>query len=46
MTLIKIHPSDDMAVALIDLDAGTRVRVGGSDFALLTAVPAKHKVYV
>lgn len=46
MTLIQIHPSDDMAVAPVDLEAGTRVRAGNGDFVLLSAVPAKHKVYV
>ncbi len=44
--LLKIHPSDDMAVALVDLAAGAEVEVTGQKLQLLTAVPAKHKVYL
>ncbi len=44
--LLRIHPKDDMAVALSDLAPGTRVEVDGEWLHTLTRVPAKHKVYV
>lgn len=46
MQLLKIHPEDDMAVALDDLAAGQSVAVDGETLTLLTPVPAKHKVYL
>ena len=37
--LLKIHPSDDMAVALVDLTAGVEVEVTGQKLQLLEDEP-------
>jgi altronate hydrolase len=42
-TSIKIHPDDDLAVALNDLQAGEDVVLNGSVIKLCDPVPAKHK---
>ena len=42
--IIRIHPADNVAVALQALPAGTVVNVGGSELPLLTDIPAGHKV--
>ncbi|MDC1012578.1 altronate dehydratase family protein [Flavobacteriaceae bacterium] len=40
---LKIHPVDNIMVALVDLQAGESVSHGTEVFQLQTAVPAKHK---
>ncbi|MDR2352611.1 MAG: altronate dehydratase family protein [Deltaproteobacteria bacterium] len=40
---LKIHPSDNLAAALVDLQKGSLIHVNGSELKLLTDVPAKHK---
>ena len=40
---LKIHPVDNLMVALVDLQAGESVSHGTEIFQLQTAVPAKHK---
>ena len=40
---LKIHPADNLMVALVDLQAGESVSLGTEIFQLQTAVPAKHK---
>ena len=40
---LKIHPADNLMVALVDLQAGESVSHGAEIFQLQTAVPAKHK---
>ena len=40
---LKIHPVDNLMVALVDLQAGESVSLGTEIFQLQTAVPAKHK---
>ena len=40
---LKIHPVDNLMVALVDLQAGESVSHGTEVFQLQTAVPAKHK---
>ena len=40
---LKIHPADNLMVALVDLQAGESVSHGTEIFQLQTAVPAKHK---
>jgi altronate hydrolase len=40
---IKIHPDDNVYVALTDLKAGERIRANGSEIQLAQDVPAKHK---
>ena len=42
--IIRIHPSDNVAVALQELQAGTVVTVADSALCLLTDIPAGHKV--
>lgn len=40
---LKIHPDDNVLVALSDLPAGERISSNGSTFSLPGEVPAKHK---
>ena len=42
--LLKIHPADNVAVAVDALEAGAEVEVGGEPLTLRTDVPAGHKV--
>ncbi|WP_226664614.1 UxaA family hydrolase [Microbulbifer aggregans] len=46
MDLIHIHSDDNVAVSKAPLPAGTLVNWGGSMLALVTDVPAMHKVCV
>ncbi len=43
-SLFKIHPADNVAVALKDLSAGTKVLVDDLEITLLEDVPQAHKV--
>lgn len=43
---LRIHPLDNVAVALTDLSTGDRVGMGNECTVLLQDVPAKHKVAV
>jgi altronate hydrolase len=40
---LKIHPSDNVLVALTDLKAGEKIGYNGSSFVLREDIPAKHK---
>jgi hypothetical protein len=40
---LKIHPADNLMVALVDLQTGETVNHGTEIFQLQTAEPAKHK---
>ena len=40
---LKVHPSDDMIVALRDLPVGTHVELGTDEITLVASVEAKHK---
>lgn len=40
---LKIHPSDNVLVALTDLKAGEKIGSNGTSFSLVEDVPAKHK---
>ena len=40
---LKIHPADNLMVALVDLQAGESVSHRTEIFQLQTEVPAKHK---
>ena len=40
---LKIHPADNVAVALVDLAAGERLSFEREEIALVSRVPAKHK---
>lgn len=41
--VLRIHPSDNVAVALTDLGKGERLRVDGNDVVLREQVDSKHK---
>ena len=41
--VLKIHPADNVLVALTDLKAGEKVTFNGSTLTLAENVPAKHK---
>ncbi len=42
--LIKVHPSDNVAVALINLNAGDVVKFEGKEVTVLSDTKAKHKI--
>ncbi|RXG27625.1 UxaA family hydrolase [Leeuwenhoekiella marinoflava] len=42
--LIKVHPEDNVAVALVDLYAGDTVKFEGQTLQVLTDSKAKHKI--
>ena len=42
-TFLRIHPNDNVLVALQNLEAGTVINFGGQTFALTDNVAAKHK---
>jgi altronate hydrolase len=46
MDVLRIHPDDNVLVALRDLEAGAEVTHEGVTYALVEAVRAKHKVVV
>lgn len=41
--VLKVHPDDNLIVALQDLAAGERVSLDGESYTLTLATPAKHK---
>ncbi len=41
--ILKVHPEDNIIVALQDLEAGHNVKCDGETFTLTESVPAKHK---
>lgn len=43
MNVLKVHPADNVLVALVDLPPGATVRFNGEAYTLLEVVPAKHK---
>src|SRR6188768_3941979 len=42
-SVLRIHPSDDLIVALRDLRSGEVVPVNGAEFRVTDAIPAKQK---
>ncbi len=44
--VLKIHPKDNVLVALSDLKAGEQVHAAGETLALKSAAPAKHKIVI
>ncbi len=42
-SILKIHPADNVLVALTDLKAGEKVNYQGNAIVLVNDVPAKHK---
>ncbi len=45
MNVLKVHPNDNVIVALQDLRRGDIVSYGGSDYKLIDDIPAKHKFF-
>jgi altronate hydrolase len=43
MPVLKVHPTDDLIVALSDLEAGQTVTYADETFALHERIPVKHK---
>ena len=41
--ILKVHPSDDIIVALADLNSGTELDYEGESFQLVEDIPIKHK---
>ncbi|WP_295721698.1 altronate dehydratase family protein [Mucilaginibacter sp.] len=41
--IIKVHPADNVLVALVDLPAGEAVEYKGDSYTLTDFIPAKHK---
>ncbi len=41
--ILKIHPADNVLVALTDLKAGEKISFNGTSFTLSENIPAKHK---
>ena len=41
---VRLHPEDNVAVALADLPPGTRIALPGHPVVTITTVPAKHKL--
>jgi altronate hydrolase len=44
--VLKIHPDDNVLVALADLKAGEKVSYNGSTLTLIDNIPAKHKLAI
>lgn len=44
--ILKIHPADNVLVALVDLKAGDEFDADGNRIALVSDVPAKHKFVI
>ena len=40
---LKIHPDDNVLVALVDLKAGESISFSGATTKLAESIPAKHK---
>jgi altronate hydrolase len=44
--ILKVHPADNVLVALSNLTAGESVKYNGSDIKLTDNIPAKHKFVI
>ena len=44
--ILKVHPSDNVLVALQNLAKGETVSLKGEDFTVKEAIPAKHKFFM
>jgi altronate hydrolase len=42
----KVHPDDNVLVALTNLEKGEKVSYNGTDYILTDAIPAKHKFVI
>ena len=45
-SFLKIHPDDNVLVALKDIPKGTTIFVEGNEFTLKENVAAKHKFFI
>lgn len=43
--VLKVHPDDNVLVALQDLSKGEAISYNGNDYVLLEDIPAKHKFF-
>lgn len=43
--VLKVHPHDNVLVALQDLSKGEAISYNGNDYVLLEDIPAKHKFF-
>ena len=43
---LRIHPGDNVAVALSDLPKGEKVAVDGEEYLMAEGIPAKHKFFL
>jgi altronate hydrolase len=43
--ILKVHPKDNVIVALQDLSAGQEVELNGNKYTVLEDIPAKHKFF-
>ena len=44
--VLKIHPKDNVIVALTNLSKGEKISFEGADYLLLEDIPAKHKFFM
>ena len=44
--VLKVHPGDNVIVALQDLRKGENINYNGEGFVLAEDIPAKHKFFV
>lgn len=44
--VLKVHPEDNVIVALQDLSKGEKVNYNGQEFTVVDNVPAKHKFFM
>lgn len=44
--VLKVHPSDNVLVALTDLGKGEKITFSGQEYILKADIPAKHKFFV
>jgi altronate hydrolase len=43
--VMKVHPEDDLLIALVDLPSGAEVTYDGITYQVIEDIPAKHKIY-
>jgi len=43
--VLKVHPKDNVIVALADLTAGEHLQYQGQDYTIVEDIPAKHKFF-
>ena len=43
--VLKVHPDDNVIVALQDLPKGEKVIYNGAEFTVVDDIPAKHKFF-